>query len=132
MVLPSIKMYLNYYLLYYRKLSNSTWKSHWSTEIKGSFPFQDFWNCQATALSTHTLKFMSSIEYLPLQNVLFNYTVPQHTGGQLLIAKMYYDVLLSFLKSEKNNTLYYRASIIVSVFIQFKNTKMKLEVHREY
>lgn len=65
------------------------------------------------------------------KNVLFNDMVPQHTGGQLLIAKMYYDVLLLFLRSEKNNTLYYRASIIANVSIHIKNTKLKLEVHRE-
>lgn len=57
--------------------------------------------------------------------------VPQDAGGQLLIAKMHYDVLLLFLRSEKNNTLYHRASITVNVSIHFKNTKLKLEVHRE-
>lgn len=34
---------------------------------------------------------------------------------------MYYDMLLLFLRSEKNNTLYYRDLVIVDVFIHFKN-----------
>lgn len=68
------------------------------------------------------MRYLNSFRLLKLslyKKVLFNYTVPQHAGSQLLIAKMYYDVILLFLRSGENNTLYYRASVIIIVFIHF-------------
>lgn len=53
-------------------------------------------------------------------------------GGQLLLAKMYYNMLLLFLRSEKNNTLCYRASVTVNVFIIVKTDRQfNRKIHRK-
>lgn len=71
--------------------------------------------------------------FLPLNASLcktgYSITCFHSTWRSGINGKDVFTVLLLFLRSEKNNTLYYRASIIVNVFIQFKNRQLNL--HRE-
>lgn len=53
-----------------------------------------------------------------------------HTRGQLLMAKMYCDVLLLLLTSERDNVFYYNASVTIKLLIHFEN-KMAIQSNSE-
>lgn len=53
------------------------------------------------------------------QTELLNDMASLHTRGQQLMAKIYCDVLLLFPTSDKDNSLYYKASVTTGLLTQF-------------
>lgn len=127
MVLPSVKIHLHYYLLFVcSKLSNFTQKSSQPRGIKDSFSISGLSelpsNCFIITMYLNSFLLLNISLYKMCYSVAWFHSTLD--GGQLLIAKMYYNMLLLFLRSEKNNTLCYRASVTVNVFINCKNRQV--------